>query len=66
MKKTLLMAAVLVMAACGEKKAEPTPVDTTATMAPPVAEPMHDSTMADTAAPMGHDSMARDTATKAH
>ena len=73
MKKTLLMAAVLVMAACGEKKAETPPADTTGNMAPAAAEPaMHDSTMADTTKmaapttpPMGNDStMARDTATK--
>ena len=42
MKKTLLMAAVLVLAACGEKKAE----------APPAEVPA----MADSSAMMSHDS----------
>jgi len=46
MKKTLLMAAVLVLAACGEKKAE-APAADTAAMAP---------AMADSSAMMSHDS----------
>jgi hypothetical protein len=47
MKKLLLMAGVLVLAACGEKKAEAPAGETTGEMAPA-------ATM-DTAAPMSHD-----------
>ena len=54
MKKLLTLAAVLVLAACGEKKAEEMPAaDSTATMAPAPA-PMDSSAMP-------QDSMARDT-----
>jgi uncharacterized lipoprotein len=54
MKKTLLMAAVIVLAGCGEKKAE-APAADTAAMAPAatpadtgmgMSHPMSDSTMA--------------------
>ena len=55
MKKMLLMAGVLALAACGEKKAEAPAGETTGEMAP-AAAPM------DTAG-MSHDTtMARDTA----
>lgn len=50
MKKTILMAAVLVLAACGEKKAE-APAADTAAMAPA-------ATPADTGMGMSHDSMS--------
>jgi hypothetical protein len=64
MKKTILMAAVLVLAGCGEKKAEGGAADTAA-MAPA-------ATTADTGMGMAHDSsmmssdstMARDTTRK--
>jgi hypothetical protein len=60
MKKTLLMAAVIVLAGCGEKKAE-APAADTAAMAPA-------ATPADTGmAGMSHESdstMARDTTKK--
>ena len=63
MKKMLLMAAVLVMAACGEKQADTPAVDTTSAVAPAPAQTMPDTSM------MSHDSgmthpdttMARDT-----
>lgn len=62
MKKTMLMAAILVLAGCGEKKAAAPPADTAA-MAPMAN---------DTAMGMSHDSMsmssdstmARDTTSK--
>ena len=61
MKKTLLMAAVIVLAGCGEKKAE-APAADTAAMAPA-------ATPADTGMGMSHDqksdsTMARDTTKK--
>ena len=55
MKKTLLFAAVLVLAGCGEKKAAQTPADTTAAAPAPA---MSDSGMK-------HDSMPADTSKKA-
>jgi hypothetical protein len=64
MKKTMMLAAVLVMVGCGEKKAE-APAADTAAMAPA-------ATPADTGMGMSHDSMpmssdstmARDTTKK--
>jgi hypothetical protein len=60
MKKTLLMAAVIVLAGCGEKKAE-APAADTAAMAPA-------ATPADTGTGMSHEmsdsTMARDTTKK--
>jgi len=62
MKKTMLMAMVLVLAGCGEKKAETMPADTAA-MAPATE-------MSDTGMGMSHDNMtsdstmARDTTSK--
>ncbi len=52
MKKTLLMAAMLVLAGCGEKKADSMPADTAA-MAPA-------ATPADTGMGMSHDQMSSD------
>jgi hypothetical protein len=54
MKKMLLMAGVLVLAACGEKKAEAPAAETTGEMAP-AAAPADTAMMSDT-------TMARDTA----
>lgn len=64
MKKTMMLAAMLVLVGCGEKKAE-APAADTAAMAPAAAP-------ADTGMGMGHDSammssdstMARDTTAK--
>jgi hypothetical protein len=52
MKKTLLMAAMIVLAGCGEKKAE-APAADTAAMAPA-------ATPADTGMGMSHDQMSSD------
>jgi hypothetical protein len=62
MKKLLLMSAILVLAACGEKPAaDAPPAETTGEMAPPADTGMGGMTH-DTA--MGADTtMARDTAT---
>lgn len=61
MSKFLLVAAVVALAACGEKKVYGTPADTAAAAAPAPAAPATDTTV------MPHDStaMAGDT-TKAH
>ena len=64
MKKTLLMAAVLVLAACGEKQADTPPADTSA-VAPSAAPMTPDTTMmppSDTTMMQHSDTaMARDT-----
>ena len=57
MKKILLMAGILALAACGEKKAEAPAAETTGEMAP-AAEPM----MADTGMMHSDSMMARDSA----
>lgn len=63
MKKMLLLAGVLVLAACGEKKAEAPAAETTGEMAP-AAEPADTGMMmSDTSMMMHSDSMmARDSA----
>jgi hypothetical protein len=62
MKKMLLMAGVLAMVACGEKKAEAPAGETTGEMAP-AATPMDTtSAMSHDTAMMGSDTMARDSA----
>jgi hypothetical protein len=63
MKKTVLMAAVLVLAACGPKKTETPAADTSATVPPPAvqAPAPADTGMAHDTSAMHHDStMARD------
>jgi hypothetical protein len=61
MKKTLLMAAVLVLAACGEKRSETPAADTSATAAPamPADTNMmsHDTGMMNSDTTMARDSM---------
>jgi len=67
MKKTLLMAAVLVLAACGEKKAETPAADTSATVPAPApsAAPMDTSMAPHDSGAMHQDStMARDSMNK--
>jgi hypothetical protein len=59
MSKYLLAATVLVLAACGEKKAATPAADTAAAVAPAPAPP---PAMPDSA--MKHDSMAKDTTHK--
>jgi hypothetical protein len=62
MKKMLLMAGVLAMAACGEKRADAPAGETTGEMAP-AATPMDTTgTMSHDTAMMGSDTMMRDTA----
>jgi hypothetical protein len=62
MKKMLLMAGILAMAACGEKKAEAPAGETTGEMAP-AAAPMDSAAMtADTGMMHSDTTMARDTA----
>jgi hypothetical protein len=62
MKKMLLMAGVLAMAACGEKKAEAPAAETTGEMAP-AAAPMDSAAMpADTGMMHSDSVMARDSA----
>jgi len=70
MKKTLLMAAVLVLAACG-KKAETPAADTTSQVSPTPAPAVtdssampHDTGMAHMDSAVKADTMARDTAKK--
>ena len=58
MKKTLMMAAVLVLVGCGEKKAE-APAADTAAMAPAAGDMSHDSAMTSS-----DSTMARDTTSK--
>lgn len=61
MKKMLLMAGILVLAACGERQAEAPAAETTGEMAPATA----DTAMAmpsDTGMTHGDTTMARDTA----
>lgn len=63
MKKTMLMAAILVLAGCGEKKAE-APAADTAAMAPAATDTAM-SGMSHDSMPMSSDStMARDTTSK--
>lgn len=61
MKKTLLMAGVLVLAACGEKKAEAPAGETTGEMAP-MAAPADTAMMSADTTMMSDTTMARDTA----
>ena len=62
MKKMLLMAGVLALAACGEKKAEAPAAETTGEMAP-AAAPMDSAAMSADTGMMHSDSMmARDSA----
>jgi hypothetical protein len=62
MKKMLLMAGILVLAACGEKKAEAPAAETTGEMAP-VAAPADTAMMSHDTGMMHSDSMmARDSA----
>lgn len=64
MKKLLLMAGVLALAACGEKKAEAPAGETTGEMAP-AAAPMDSAAMSHDTGMMHSDTaMARDTAAK--
>ncbi len=60
MKKLLLMACVLVLAACGERKAEAPAGETTGEMAP-AAAPMDTMMSHDTAMMQSDTTMARDT-----
>jgi uncharacterized lipoprotein YajG len=63
MKKTLFLAAIVTLAACGEKKADGAAADSTATAAPAAAPTDTTATMSHDTASMHHDStMARDTA----
>ena len=62
MKKTLMMAAVLVLAGCGEKKAE-APAADTAAMAPAAADTGMGG-MAHDSMSMSDSTMARDTTSK--
>ena len=65
MKKTLLMAAVVVLAACGEKKAEAPAADSVPAMTPAPAPTMDSAAApADSAAVPADSTMARDTAAK--
>jgi len=57
MKKLILMAGLLAVAACGERQADAPPAETTGEMAP-AAEPM----MSDTTMMHSDTTMARDTA----
>ena len=64
MKKTMMLAAMLVLVGCGEKKAADTPAADTAAMAPAAADTgmggmSHDSAMAPS-----DSTMARDTTKK--
>ena len=64
MKKTLMMAAVLVLVGCGEKKAE-APAADTAAMAPAAADTgMGTGGMAHDSMSMSDSTMARDTTSK--
>jgi hypothetical protein len=64
MKTTLLMAAVLVLAACGEKRADTPAADTTGAMAP-AAAPVDTAAMTHDTSMMHSDTaMARDTTQK--
>jgi hypothetical protein len=64
MKKTLMMAAVLVLAGCGEKKAE-APAADTAAMAPAAADTgMGMGGMTHDSMSMSDSTMARDTTSK--
>lgn len=63
MKKLLLMAGVLVMAACGEKKADEAPAAETTGEMTPAAAPMDSAAMSADTGMMHSDSMmARDSA----
>jgi predicted small lipoprotein YifL len=66
MKKTMMLAAMLVLMGCGEKKAAEAPAADTAAMAPAAADTgmgtmTHDSAMAPA---MSDSTMARDTTAK--
>ena len=65
MKTTLLMAAVLVLAACGEKKAETPAADTSAAAPAPAPMPADSAAMQhDTGMQHADTTMARDTTKK--
>ena len=65
MKKTMLMAAVLVLVGCGEKKGETMPASDTAAMAPAAADTgMGMGGMSHDSMPMSDSPMARDTTKK--
>ena len=61
MKKMLLMAGILVLAACGERQAEAPAAETTGEMAPATADTAM-AMPADTGMTHGDTTMARDTA----
>jgi hypothetical protein len=64
MKKTMMLAAMLVMMGCGEKKADTMPADTAA-MAPAAADTGMGGMSHDSSAMMSSDTtMARDTTAK--
>jgi hypothetical protein len=62
MKKLLLMAGVLALAACGEKKAEAPAGETTGEMAPAAADSATMAAPADTGMAHSDSTMARDSA----
>lgn len=62
MKKMLLMAGILAMAACGEKKADAPAGETTGEMAPAAAPMDSAAMMADTGMAHSDSMMARDSA----
>jgi hypothetical protein len=63
MKKTMMLAAMLVMMGCGEKKAETMPADTAA-MAPAAADTGMGTMSHDSSAMTSDTTMARDSAAK--
>ena len=64
MKKTMMLAAMLVLVGCGEKKAAETPAADTAAMAPAAADTGMGGMSHDTAMMSSDSTMARDTTKK--